>query len=81
MRSSELGGGSAFAGVEWTAEAGCPEVSAFRLTLPGWSTAVPVSVPEPEPVAEPVAEAPAEPDPAEIGAPPVAPKRGWWRRG
>ena len=30
-------------------------------------------------LAEP--EAPAAPDPAEILAPPAAPKRGWWRRG
>jgi ribonuclease E len=29
---------------------------------------------------EPVTAAPA-PDAAEISAPPVAPKRGWWRRG
>ncbi len=38
-------------------------------------------------VSEPVVEAPAPPpapvvpDPAEISAPPAAPKRGWWRRG
>ena len=44
--------------------------------------------PEPEPVAAAAPEpapvepaAPAEPDPAEITAPPVQPKRGWWRRG
>ncbi len=36
------------------------------------------STPEPEP--ERVLE-PALPDPAEISTPPVAPKRGWWRRG
>ena len=24
---------------------------------------------------------PAEPDPAEVSAPPAAPRRGWWRRG
>jgi|GEM_PF-124499 len=29
---------------------------------------------------EPVVEAPAEPDPAEITAPPAKPKRGWWRK-
>jgi ribonuclease E len=33
-----------------------------------------VQEPEPEPE-------PALPDPAEISAPPAAPKRGWWRRG
>ncbi|MDO1558449.1 ribonuclease E/G [Brevundimonas sp. 2R-24] len=32
--------------------------------------------PEPQPAAEPAQ--PAEPDPAEITAPPVKPKRGWW---
>jgi ribonuclease E len=30
---------------------------------------------------KPVPAAPVEPDPAEITAPPAAPKRGWWRRG
>jgi ribonuclease E len=33
----------------------------------------------PEP--EPAPPTPREPDPAEIGAPPAQPKRGWWRRG
>ncbi|HEY3951284.1 Rne/Rng family ribonuclease, partial [Phenylobacterium sp.] len=33
----------------------------------------------PEP--KPAATAPREPDPAEIAAPPAAPRRGWWRRG
>ncbi len=51
--------------------------------------------PEPEPLSaaqEPAQEpaevvsitapsAPREPDPAEISAPPSAPRRGWWRRG
>ena len=48
--------------------------------------------PEPEPQPEPVlataataepepAPTPAAPDPAEITAPPAAPRRGWWRRG
>ncbi|WP_304168844.1 ribonuclease E/G [Phenylobacterium aquaticum] len=46
----------------------------------------PAAAVAPEPVAaEPVVEvapaAPREPDPAEIVAPPAAPKRGWWRRG
>ncbi|MFI4950214.1 MAG: ribonuclease E/G, partial [Caulobacterales bacterium] len=40
--------------------------------------AVEPPAPEPEPVAAPVAR---EPDPAEISAPPAAPRRGWWRRG
>ena len=45
-----------------------------------------VPEPEPEPEHEGVAEfmsvtASKEPDPAEISSPPVAPKRGWWRRG
>ncbi|HEY2356801.1 MAG TPA: Rne/Rng family ribonuclease [Phenylobacterium sp.] len=35
--------------------------------------------PEPEPA--PVMVAPRAPDPAEISAPPAAPRRGWWRRG
>jgi len=33
--------------------------------------------PEPKPV---IVVAPAEPDPAEISAPPAAPRKGWWRR-
>jgi ribonuclease E len=37
------------------------------------------AIAEPEPAAPP--PAPREPDPAEITAPPVAPRRGWWRRG
>jgi ribonuclease E len=42
--------------------------------------------PEPEPVVAvvepaPAAAAPPQPDPAEISAPPAAPRRGWWRRG
>ena len=43
----------------------------------------PEPTPRPDPVmAEAAAEpAPREPDPAEITAPPVAPRRGWWRRG
>ena len=46
----------------------------------------PAAAPEPEPVPEPVVatvEPPAkpQPDPNEIGGPPPAPKRGWWRRG
>ncbi|ATQ43192.1 Rne/Rng family ribonuclease [Caulobacter mirabilis] len=43
--------------------------------------AEPEPAPEPEPQPEPVAAAPAEPDPAEISAPPEKPRRGWWRRG
>jgi ribonuclease E len=35
---------------------------------------------KPEPVAAPEPAAPPEPDPAEITAPPAAPRRGWWRR-
>ncbi len=35
---------------------------------------------EPEAAAAPAPIAPAEPDPAEITAPPAAPRRGWWRR-
>ncbi len=38
----------------------------------------PVVASAPEPTPDPVAT---EPDPAEILAPPVQPKRGWWRRG
>ena len=33
----------------------------------------------PAPAPEP--EVPSEPDPTEVTSPPVAPKRGWWRRG
>ncbi|HEV2532854.1 ribonuclease E/G [Phenylobacterium sp.] len=36
------------------------------------------AAPAPEPKAAPE---PREPDPAEISAPPAAPRRGWWRRG
>ncbi|THD75251.1 MAG: ribonuclease E/G, partial [Phenylobacterium sp.] len=38
----------------------------------------PAPRPEPEPAPAPVSR---EPDPAEIGAPPAAPRKGWWRRG
>lgn len=38
------GGMSAFAGLEWTQTAGCPHVSAFGLAMPGWRTALPVTV-------------------------------------
>lgn len=38
----------------------------------------PVAAPEPEPVAVTPRE---QPDPAEISAPPAAPRKGWWRRG
>ncbi|WP_334163405.1 Rne/Rng family ribonuclease [Phenylobacterium sp.] len=40
----------------------------------------PEAVSAPEPAAAP-APVPATPDPAEISAPPAAPRRGWWRRG
>ena len=36
---------------------------------------------EAEPAPAPAPPAPRAPDPAEISAPPAAPKRGWWRRG
>ena len=62
--------------------------------VPAPSAPVEEATPAPEPVAEPVAEAapepapkarpapaPREPDPAEISAPPAAPRKGWWRRG
>jgi len=42
------------------------------------ATPEPISTPEPEPVA---AAEPRAPDPAEISAPPAAPRKGWWRRG
>jgi ribonuclease E len=71
-----------------------PEVEAAPAAKPARrsrkkvETAVPVSAPEPEavveaaaPEPEPAAELPAEPDPAEISAPPAKPKLGWWRRG
>ncbi len=44
----------------------------------------PVVEAAPEPVAEAAPEPPPEPkavDPAEISAPPAAPRKGWWRRG
>jgi ribonuclease E len=45
------------------------------------AAAIPAPAPAPEPVAAAVEPAPApEPDPAEISAPPIQPKRGWWRR-
>uniref|UniRef100_UPI00374CD3BB Rne/Rng family ribonuclease n=1 Tax=Phenylobacterium sp. TaxID=1871053 RepID=UPI00374CD3BB len=38
--------------------------------------------PAPKPAPKPIAAAaPREPDPAEISAPPAAPRKGWWRRG
>ena len=44
------------------------------------STPEPAPAPSPAPaLAEPAEPNPAERDPAEIGAPPPAPKRGWWR--
>ncbi|MEO8811432.1 MAG: ribonuclease E/G, partial [Caulobacteraceae bacterium] len=56
------------------------------------TVAVPTALPAARPVADPqralaVVEAAAPvavergPDPAEISAPPAAPRRGWWRRG
>ena len=70
-----------------------PEAAAAPVAEPE-TPAAPEPSPEPEPVSvaavaseppatpeqavEPVA---AEPDPAEITAPPAKPKRGWWRRG
>jgi ribonuclease E len=44
------------------------------------ATAVVELRPEPAPVEPPPAPEPIF-DPAEIVAPPTAPKRGWWRRG
>ena len=56
-----------------------PEAEAATETTPA-----PVPAPAPEPAAVAAkprkAAAPSEPDPAEIVAPPVSPKRGWWRR-
>ena len=46
---------------------------------PASAQAAPVQA-APEPRPEPLAE-PAAPDPAEVTAPPAAPRRGWWRRG
>ena len=42
--------------------------------------AAPEPAPEPEPVVKKAAPVAREPDPAEIVAPPISPKRGWWRR-
>ena len=44
-------------------------------------TPVPVVPPEPVTPPEPVVAVAKEPDPAEISAPPAAPRKGWWRRG
>ncbi len=61
-----------------------------EVTPPVVEVETPVAVAEAAPapvepvtaVAEPEAPAaPPEPDPAEITAPPVAPRKGWWRRG
>ncbi len=41
----------------------------------------PAQAPEPAMAEAVAAPAPREPDPAEITAPPTAPRRGWWRRG
>jgi ribonuclease E len=66
------------------AEAPAPAVAAEPAPEPAPE---PTPEPAPEPVlaaavAEPApASAPREPDPAEITAPPAAPRRGWWRRG
>jgi hypothetical protein len=48
------GGGSAFAGMEWTDDAGCPEVSAFRLVLSDPGAALPVVVAAPDGESNPV---------------------------
>ncbi|HEX3886747.1 MAG TPA: ribonuclease E/G [Phenylobacterium sp.] len=46
------------------------------------AVAAPEPAPEPAPKPAPKAAAkPREPDPAEISAPPAAPRKGWWRRG
>jgi ribonuclease E len=62
------------------AEAVAPAVA--ELTAP---EPVAAAAPEPEPAVAPptpvTAPTPREPDPAEISAPPAAPRRGWWRRG
>ena len=61
------------------------EAELVEAPAPEAAPAAPEPQPEPEP--QPVAAAPAPepepaiPDPAEIVAPPAAPKRGWWRRG
>ncbi len=54
-----------------TAESPEPETAPVAATV----VALADVTPEPEPAA------PAEPDPAEIAAPPAQPRRGWWRRG
>ena len=41
----------------------------------------PVLAVAPVPTPAPAPPAPREPDPAEISAPPVQPRKGWWRRG
>jgi ribonuclease E len=55
------------------AEAAAPEPPPEVLAAPEPPAPMALVAPEPAP--------PAEPDPAEIVAPPAAPKRGWWRRG
>ena len=66
-----------------------PKAVAAEAPAPEAVAEAPLPAPEPEPAPEPVAaaapapepEPAAEPDPAEVGGPPPAPKRGWWRRG
>jgi len=66
-----------------------PRASRAKAKAPAVEAApAPVAAPEPVAAAEPAvvepeppAPAPREPDPAEISAPPAAPRRGWWRRG
>jgi ribonuclease E len=48
---------------------------------PALAEAAPEPAAAPEPTPAPVAATAREPDPAEISAPPAAPRKGWWRRG
>jgi len=62
------------------AKAKTAPVNAAPVEAPEVVAAAPEPI-EAKPAPEPAVAAPREPDPAEISAPPAAPRRGWWRRG
>jgi ribonuclease E len=59
---------------EKMADLAAPEAPMAVATAPEDPPAVVLAVDNPPPTS------PVEPDPAEIVAPPTAPRRGWWRR-
>lgn len=69
------------AAAETAPEASAEPVAEVVIELPTPEPVLETVQPAPVPVeVSPVELVPAEPDPAEIVAPPAAPKRGWWRR-